>query len=219
MLEAGSGTTRLISTEVTEELLKKDLENYRQQAIELGASEAVVIPAQWVQVDERVRLKCLVGRCYNYGQSAHCPPYSPEPEFMRKALNRFHWAVLFRSDVVPVEDYTDIDQYLSQGVKHDRKFLEIVTEIESRAFADGYYLAMGFGCGSCRTALCGDMMCTVLDSGRCRFPLRARPSMESVGIDAFGLVTKVGWKIYPIYRGVNPKLVPSASSVGLVFIH
>ena len=218
-MEAKSGTTRLISTEVAEETLKKDLENYRQQAIELGASQAEVIPAQWVQVDERVRLKCLVGRCYNYGQSALCPPYTPEPEFMRKAFSCFRWAVLFKSDVVPIEDYVDIARYLPHGAKHARKTNEIVAKIEALAFADGYFLAVGFGCGSCRSTLCGGRLCQVLDSGQCRFLLRARPSMEAVGIDVFGLVSRVGWKIYPIYRSVNPELVPCASSVGLVFVH
>jgi hypothetical protein len=42
--------------------------------------------------------------------------------------------------------------------------------------------------------------------------------MEGVGMDVFGLVTKVGWDIYPIYRSVNPREVPRALSVGIVFI-
>ena len=217
-MKEGSGTTRLISAEVTEEILKKDLENYREQALELGASQAEVIPAQWVQVDERVRLKCLVPRCFNYGQCVYCPPYTPEPEFVRQALSRFHWAVLFRSNIVPVEDYTDITRYQSQATKHVRETTEIVSKIEILAFAEGYYLAMGFTGGSCRDSLCNSMLCQVLDSGRCRFPFRARPSMEAVGIDVFGLVAKVGWEIYPIYNGVDPNLVPCASSVGIVFI-
>jgi predicted metal-binding protein len=218
-LEAGSGTTRLISAQITEEELKKDLENYRQQAIQFGASQAVIIPADWVQVDERVRLKCLVPRCPNYGQCSYCPPYTPEPEFMRRALSRFHWAVLFRSDIAPVEDFADWNRHLTHEAKHVRQTTEIAGKIELMAFADGYYLAMGFSSGSCRESLCDGMLCQVLDSGRCRFPLRARPSMEAIGIDVYGLVAKVGWEIYPIYNGVNPELVPCASSVGIVFIH
>ncbi len=219
MFDAGRGTTRLICRQVTEETLKKDLENYRQQALELGASQAEVIPTQWVPVDERVRLKCLVPRCHNYGQCAYCPPSTPEPEFMRQAFSRFHWAVLFKSDVVPVEDYADVTRLSPHGAKHDRKTMEIAAKIEITAFTDGYYLAMGFSCGSCRDSLCGSMLCQVLDSGRCRFLLKARPSMEAVGIDVYGLVAKVGWEIYPIYNGVDPGLVPCASSVGIVFIH
>ena len=217
-MEAQNGSTRLISDQVDEEALKKDLENYRTQALESGASDAIIIPADWVQVDERVRLKCYIGRCYNYGQCAYCPPYSPEPEFMRQAFSRFHWAVLFRNEVQPVEDFAQIAKFLPSGAKHARKTLDIAAKIESLAFADGYYLAMGFASGSCRDILCGGGVCQVLDSGRCRFPLRVRPSMEAVGINVFGLVARVGWKIYPIYRSVNPEAVPCANSVGLTFI-
>jgi hypothetical protein len=42
--------------------------------------------------------------------------------------------------------------------------------------------------------------------------------MEGSGIDVFGLVTKVGWEIYPIYRSVDPETVPRALSVGIVFV-
>ena len=218
-MEARNGSTRQVSAQVDEETLKKDLENYRQKALELGATDAVVIPADWVQVDERVRLKCYIGRCYNYGQSAYCPPHTPEPEFMRRAFSRFRWVVLFRNEVLPIRDFTDITRYNPGGVKQGRNTLDIAAGIESMAFADGYYLAMGFGGGSCRDVLCGGGVCQALDSGRCRFPLKVHPSMEAVGINVFGLVARVGWEIYPIYRSVNPEVVPCASSVGCVFVY
>jgi len=43
--------------------------------------------------------------------------------------------------------------------------------------------------------------------------------MEAIGINVFSLAKKVGWGIYPIYRSINPKGVPRALSVGVVFIH
>ena len=66
-MEPKSGTTRLVSREISEDTLKADLERYKQKAIELGVSRAETIPAQWVQIDERVRLKCSVPRCRSYG--------------------------------------------------------------------------------------------------------------------------------------------------------
>lgn len=219
MVEAVKGTARVIPTQVSEEILKADLEKYRQKALQFGASQAEIIPAQWVEIDERVRLKCMVPPCINYNRTAYCPPYGPEPEFMRKALSRFNWAVLFKHDVVPVEDFADINRYFPDGEKHQKKTMEIAAKIETLAFGDGYYFAVGFGAGSCRDTLCNSMLCQLLDSGRCRFTLKARPSMEGVGIDVFGLVAKVGWQVYPVYRSVDPKLVPCAISVGVVFIH
>ena len=217
-MEGEGGTTRLVSTEISEETLKADLQRYRQKAIELGASKAEVILAQWVKVDERVRLKCMVPPCPNYGRCGYCPPYTPEPEFMRKAFSQFNWAVLFNIDV-PTEYFADIERYYPHGKEHQMKTDEVAAMVETLAFADGYRFAMGFGAGGCRDTLCNGGLCQMLDSGRCRFILKARPSMEGVGIDVFGLVAKVGWEIYPIYNRVDPKLVPCDLSVGIVFIH
>jgi predicted metal-binding protein len=99
-----------------------------------------------------------------------------------------------------------------------RKSFEIVGKLETLAFGSGYYLAMGFSQGSCRRALCGQDRCLALSGGGCPYPLKARPSMEAVGMDVYGLVTRIGWKIHPIYRSVNPAEVPGALSVGIVFI-
>jgi len=217
MLETGK--VRAVPAQVSEEILRADLENYTQKALQLGASQAVTIPAQRVEVDERVRLKCSIPPCGHYGRCGYCPPYTPEPEFMRKALSRYNWAILFKHDVVPVEDFSDITRYYPHGEKHQRKTMELAANIELLACADGYHFAMGFGAGSCVDSLCGGKLCKMLDSGRCPYILRARPSMEAVGIDVFDLVNTVGWPIYPCYSSVDPKSVPSAISVGIVFIH
>ena len=217
MLETEKGKAKVVSTQFIEEALKVNLEKYRQKALELGASQAEVIPAQWVQVDERVRLKCSIPPCPNYGRCGNCPPYTPEPEFMRKAFKRFNWAVLFETDVL-VEDFADIARYYPHGQRHQRQTDEIAGKVETMAFADGYQFAMGFGAGGCRDTFCNGGLCHMLDSGRCPHILRSRPSMEGIGIDVFALVNRVGWKIFPIYRSVDPNLVPSAISVGIVFI-
>ena len=217
-MKGNSGTTRLITKEISEDTLKADLEKYKHKAMELGASRVEIIPAQWVQIDERVRLKCSVPRCRGYNLCPYCPPHTPEPELMRQALSRFKWAILTAMDV-PVVDFADLDRSYSHGRTCHRKSNENAAKIELTAFADGYYLAMAFGSGSCWSLLCDRTLCQVFENGSCRFPLKARPSMEAVGIDVFGLVTKVGWDIYPIYNGVNPDLVPCASCTGIVFIH
>lgn len=218
MLETEKGQVRELSSQVTGEALRADLEHYRQMALELGASRAEIIPAQYVQVDERARLKCSIPPCPNYNRCGYCPPYTPEPEFMRKAFSRFNWAILFIIDV-PVEDFADIKRYYPHGKNYQRKTDEIAAKIETPAFADGYRFAMGFGAGGCRDTLCDGGLCHMLDSGRCLHILKARPSMEAVGIDTVDLVKKVGWDIYPIYRGCDPRVIPKAVSVGIVFIH
>ena len=212
------GAVRRIPSQVAVEVLKKDLEDFRQRALEMGASMAEIIPAGWVVVDERVRLKCSVPLCGYFGKNAHCPPNGPDVDFMRKVLRRYSWAVLFAIDV-PVAEFADRTQVKARSGWF-RKNLEIAGEVETLAFASGYYLAAAFSQGSCKAALCGEADgCRILEGKGCVNSLKSRPSMESVGIDVFGLVTRVGWDIYPIYRSVDLASLPRALSVGIVFVY
>jgi len=220
------------SRAVKEEELHKDLERFKEKALELGASAAEIIPASFVVVEERVWLKCLVPRCplLKDGGSPYCPPNSPQPDFMRKVFSQYQWAVLLKRDVAPLQDfvYTEsMSKAQKERVRENLKKIgfhhkthEIVDRLESYAQSEGYYLAMGFTGGACRANLCQGAPCTVIETGNCRFPLRSRPSMEAVGIDVFDLASRVGWDIYFI-RAVEPDLsvIPKANSVGIVFIY
>lgn len=215
---------RMVPKEVSEESLKRDLERYRDIALEVGASACEIIPADWVSVDERVRLKCFVPRCFRAGESPNCPPYTPGVDEVRRALGKYRWAVLFKIDIEPLSDYlisqSRTPEQRRQVLYYHRKTNDVVCHLEGLAFRDGYCLAMGFGGGSCKDYLCNGMVCQFLDSGRCRAPLKARPSMEAMGINVLELVNKVGWQVYPIaYAEDDPGSIPCAISVGIVFVH
>ncbi len=220
-------TRKPSSRTVKEEELRRDLERFRQKALELGASAAEVIPASDVVVQERVWLKCLVPLCHMAGTTPHCPPNTPQPDFVRKALSQYRWAVLFKRDVGPLEEYvaTSAAQQkerpgLAVAKNFHRKIYELVGHLEVYAQTEGYDLAMGFACGSCRINLCNGAPCAFIEKGDCRFSMQARPSMEGVGIDVFDLCNKVGWDVYMICN-IEPDLrvIPSATSVGIVFIY
>ncbi|MFC2016211.1 DUF2284 domain-containing protein [Chloroflexota bacterium] len=217
----GRRMARALGRTVSEEtLLKTDLERYRQLAYELGASEAAIIPASSISIDERVRLKCVVPRCIRAGETPCCPPYAPDLDLVRRALSRFSWAVLLKCDVEPIEKYdpgragTKAEQ--RHSLSFHQKSAEVVYELERQAYKDGYHLAMGFGGGSCKDYLCKGVICQFLDSGRCRFPHRARPAMEAVGIDVVDLINKVGWAAYALLDDLSA--VPCAISVGIVLV-
>jgi len=212
---------------IEEEELQRDLERFRQKALELGASAAEVIAASQVVVQERVWLKCLVPLCNMAGTNPHCPPNTPQPDLIRKALGQYRWAVLFKRDIEHLEKYfttSAAKQKEHSGLEgargFHRKTAEIVGRLESYAQTEGYDLAMGFSCGSCRVNLCNRAPCDFIEKGKCRFPLLARPSMEGVGIDVFDLCQKVGWDTYMI-RTVEPDLsvIPAGVSAGIVFIY
>lgn len=201
-------------------VLRKDLERYRGLAKELGSNDAVIIPAGTVKFDERVRIKCRVPMCHLYGSSPNCPPYTPDVETMKKAMKKYRWALLVKYDVPQPEDFIDQEKWLKGHEKHQRKMHDIISVLESVAFNDGYYFAVGFSAGGCKTALCSGMICQFLDSGRCRFPLKSRPSMEGVGIDGYDLAARAGWEIYPVAsRYSEPGSIKCAVSIGILFVN
>jgi predicted metal-binding protein len=214
------GIPRALGRTVGDEAARADVERYRELALELGASEAAVVPASSVIIDERVRLKCVVPRCLRAGETPNCPPYAPDLDLVRRALSRFSWAILFKCDVEPIEEYTPrrgaTKAEQRRTLLFHRQGADVVCALERQAYKDGYHLALGFGGGSCKDYLCQGMLCQFLDSGRCRFPHRARPAMEAVGIDVIALINEVGWQAYALVDELSR--IPCAITVGIVFV-
>jgi predicted metal-binding protein len=202
----------------TEKELMADLERYRKLALEMGASDAVIVPASDVVIDERVRLKCLVPRCQRAGETPNCPPHAPDLALVRQALGRFSWAILFKCNVEQMSDYAPgkEDGKESHTLSFHQQSGRIVYAVERQAYKDGYHLAMAFGGGSCKDYLCKGLECQFLDSGRCRFPHRARPAMEAMGIDVIDLARKAGWQSYALVDDLS--VIPCAITVGIIFI-
>lgn len=208
-----------INLEISEDTLKKKLEDYKEKAIELGASKAKIIKTEDILVDERVTLKCQVPRCFGYGVSAHCPPNTLKPADLRMHLTKYKWAIFFIIDF-PSEVIVRDNSTIKERVAAYQKVFKIVSEIESVAFYDGYYLAFGFAAGTCRHIFCGlEKNCLAMEGQRCRFSLIARPSMEAVGIDVFKMVAQAGWEIYPIGSNAEAIEVPKGTLAGLIIVY
>ncbi|MFC1593035.1 DUF2284 domain-containing protein [Candidatus Omnitrophota bacterium] len=207
-----------IVEKVDDKRLQKDLEKYRQRALELGAADAKIITADMVKVDERVRAKCIYPKCRGYGTSANCPPYAMDIDQVRKVVNNFRYGIFFKVEIAgeKMADPKDKDERFQVR----RKLHKMVAKIEAEAFYDGYYLALGFACGSCKGILCPDIECSALVPGQgCRHPYKARSSMEGAGMDAFIMATRVGWDVYPIGASAPPSEVPCGLHMGLVLIY
>ncbi len=213
------------------DLIIKDLEKYRQLALDCGASDALMIKASSLVVQERVRAKCSIPKCAEYGTNQHCPPYSMSAAETKEIVKDYTYALVIRVDVKPEyaagakihECYIkgkidEAGRYRLLGKEYKKVFF-VVSEVESRAFYDGYYLALGFAAGSCKNVFCFKMDCQALGRGKgCRWPLRSRPSMEAVGFDVFSMATGLGWTMYPVGGRSEPEEVPACSLVGLVLI-
>jgi predicted metal-binding protein len=209
----GEAMLRRIVHEISEEILHSDLERYRQKAVELGATEARIIRSNDVIIDHRVLAKCLFPKCPVSGTNINCPPHTPDAEWVKKVVEGFQYAIFFK-----MEGPYEKDSATSHEMKV--KNLEIVSKIEAQAYYDGYYLALGFGGASCKTTLCPDQDCSALQAGKsCRHPLKGRPSMHAVGMDAYKMAARAGWEIYPIGKATHPSEVPFASHLGLILVH
>jgi len=175
-------------------------------ARKLGATNAVSFNAKSVVVDERVRLKCRVPICDDYGLNLMCPPNVMSVQEFREVLAKYSNAILIQIEsLVPDEIKEEIQEaedvaalyksgrFLGGYKKHfdpvKVKLHRIVHKVEAQAFAFGYRFAVGFIAGSCK--LCAE--CVAMNQhGPCRHPFRARPSMEAVGIDVFKTAENAG---------------------------
>lgn len=174
-----------------------DFDFLRKRALELGASDAKVIPASSVIVEERVVLKCKVG-CPNYGKTLACPPYTPSVEQFRKIVGEYSYA-LFMKFKSKAEADMDLQNNLSKSEtetklsnevkektvkfwaqwKEDKKtILKSVVTLEKEAMRKGYSLAIAFVSGHCQ--LCEK--CN-LESKICIHPELARLSEDAVGVN------------------------------------
>jgi len=158
---------------------ESDLKKYCEKALQEDATHAKVIHPSSVVTAPWVRFKCLFGCQYRSGYG--CPPETPTPEQTRAVLDSYGRAVLFHREAPRTKD---------RGEKNI-KFFDMLVTMEGDLFKDGYYKAFVMLAGPC--PLCKE--CGKAEGISCRFPARARPSMEACGIDVFQTVRNNGFFI------------------------
>ena len=165
------------------------LENeLRDMALKSGASDFKFIKPSQVVTAHWVRLKCQFG-CKNYGTKLTCPPYSPTPEDTRKVLDEYTRAYLIK-----YEGFLGFDEYPPKRLSEAMTDMSLhvckaIYDMERHAFLSGYYKAFSYGAHRCRKC----DVCEAEKGGtKCRFPVDARPSLESSGMDVFLTVKNAG---------------------------
>jgi len=150
--------------------IKLVLDNKITDAVIIKTSE--VITAPWV------RMKCQFG-CAGYGKTLCCPPHTPTPDEMRRVLDSYSHALL-------------LHLHWTKDYKMVNRFNDTIVVLERTIFLDGYYKAWALGSGPCDRC----EKCNV--SGGCLNADKARPSMESCGIDVFKTVRDHGLPIHVV---------------------
>ncbi|HEX9261255.1 MAG TPA: DUF2284 domain-containing protein [Candidatus Bathyarchaeia archaeon] len=166
-------------------------------ALEMGATDAKIIPASKVVVEDRVVLKCRVG-CPHYGKTLACPPYTPTADEFRKIVSEYSFVLFMKfksraeadSDVLNKLMVAETDPTVSlevkekvvrfwQAWKDDKgKILQTVVDLEKAAMTKGYSLAISFTSGHCQ--LCEK--CNT-ETRICVHPNLARYSEDAVGVN------------------------------------
>ena len=156
-----------------------------------GASDAAVINAGSIVIEDDLANLCREPRCQNYGLSKSCPPHVAGPDSFRTWLKEYRHAVVIKIDV-PSEILLSDERDEVMHLLH-----EIAAGVEQAAVAKGYTEAKAFAGGSCKTLFCGEHpQCRVVDQGgRCRHPKQARPSMSGFGINVSKLMQAAGWDL------------------------
>jgi len=148
-----------------------------------------------VVVEDRVRLKCLVG-CPNYGKNLKCPPYTPTVDEFRKVLKEYEKVMILKFDTSQIKAHNNelikqsVDELMVKLNTENytplmelwrgsyRKMLTLLLSLEKLAFNMGFTFATAFFGGSCQ--LCDT--CNVQD-GTCLNPTMARFACEAMGIN------------------------------------
>ncbi|HSV50403.1 MAG TPA: DUF2284 domain-containing protein [Candidatus Acidoferrales bacterium] len=188
-----------------------DAEKYQflaKLALESGAADAKIIPANQVVIEDRVVLKCKVG-CNHYGETLACPPYTPTAEQFRKIVSEYSYAMFMKFTTTAScepEVYPHLMTYqtnteLSKDIKDKaakfwqcwkdskQKMLVSVVGLEKAAMKQGYSLAIVFISGHCQ--LCEK--CNT-ESKICRHPELMRMSEDAIGVNVKKTAANAGIK-------------------------
>lgn len=201
-------------TSQTEEKTQAVLDELIDLARQMGASEAVALPADVISAEEELARLCREPRCSNYGLSLSCPPHVGGPKEFCRYLEGIKHAVFVKIDLPDQTLHTDEQRELGQLLH------EMVAALEKRAKERGFGRSRAFAGGSCKNIFCDQYAdCRVLaENGPCRNPDRARPSMSGFGINVLKLMQAAGWARTDQARASDPQRTSRITFCGLVLV-
>lgn len=174
-------------------ILKRDMGNLQQKALEKGATATKIIDISTIKTGSWTRMKCQYG-CPNYGQTLCCPPYTPDYAAMQKFLSEYKYGILVEYTMsIAQEDFSD---FAKVDLKMSNNLLDILLSLEKEAFFLNYYRTFALKAGRCR-------LCEECNLKKCVHPTQARPSLEACGIDVFALANDNGFNMKVLTEPVN----------------
>jgi predicted metal-binding protein len=139
-----------------------------------------IIPSELV-VSHWVRFKCMWG-CNNFNVRANCPPNTPPVEDCRKFIDGYSTATIFH--------FAKSVSNTEERFKWTKGINESLLKLERSVFLSGYYKAFALYVDACRS--CQECAGT---RDKCKDKKSSRPAPDSLAIDVFQAVRKVGFPI------------------------
>lgn len=142
--------------------------------------EHAMLSPKDITFSENVRKACEVNYCGRYGKCWTCPPGAGDWQVLRDHFREYEHAFVFTTKY-DLEDSFDVEGMDEAREQHDAVDKAILALLEGE---EPHELA---GAGSCK--ICEK--CTYPDAP-CRFPDKARRSMEACGMDVVSLSKDCG---------------------------
>ncbi|QPJ65995.1 MAG: DUF2284 domain-containing protein [Candidatus Nitrohelix vancouverensis] len=162
-------------------------QEFIREALDMGASKSKIIDARSIVLGNWVKLQCQFG-CENFGKMHTCPPHSPMADETSEILLDYQKAILLDAD-------------------DDKNMNEIVLSLETKLRSKGFYKAFALSaqpCDLCET-------CTV--ETHCKYPEKARPTLQACGINVQETMDQQGWEPSNSWQPCSPK-----NNIGMVLI-
>jgi len=137
-----------------------------------------IVVSQWV------RMKCTFG-CVEYGRNATCPPNVPTVAECERFFKEYTDAAVFHFE-------KKVDKPENRHAWSKMLNMKL-SKLEREVFLSGYERAFLLFMDSC--CICKEC---AGERERCKFPRSARPSPESMAMDVFSTVRKIGYPIEPL---------------------
>jgi predicted metal-binding protein len=153
-----------------------EYQKFIEMAVNLRAKDAKILKTDSIVTAAWICWKCRYG-CDGYNSSLCCPPNTPTYRETRELVDCYEYALLVH--------FTEDSNNMTED---PIDYTKVITTLEREIFLAGYYKAFALSAGRCR--LCAE--CTMKYCGHAK---RARPSMESCGIDVFSTVRNNGYRI------------------------
>lgn len=162
--------------------MKEYIAELKSLSEKTGMIEFIDFDPSLLLPEERIREYCYQNLCGNYRKHYMCPPFIGTVEEIKSRLSNYTKAILIRySEDVDVKE--DRKKVKRTKIDFHKKILELEKFLHQKGI--GAWGLVGGYCSFC-------IECKAITDRPCKHPHKARPSLESLGIDVQKLLDNFG---------------------------